>query len=243
MNFQNAYADRKRAQAYDELELGGTYRLVFDRLPQLLSTHVAGTRALDFGCGTGRSSRFLAGLGFEVAGIDVSEQMISIARHRDPRGRYRAIADGDFSTFADERFDLILSTFVFDNVPSHQNRVRLFSGLSRMLAPQGRIVIVVSTPEIYTNEWVTFTTRDFPENRTADCGDIVRIVTTDYSDARPVEDILWTAASYRAVYRESGLKQVHSESPLATGKEGICWLSETTIAPWRIDILERATDL
>ena len=35
-------------------------------------------------------------------------------------------------------------------------------------------VNIVSTPEIYTHEWVTFTTRQFPENARARCGDDVQ---------------------------------------------------------------------
>jgi hypothetical protein len=64
--------------------------------------------------------------------------------------------------------------------------VRLFTALGRLLAAEGRLINIVSTPEIYFNEWVTFTTRDFPENRHARCGDIVKIITKDYSDGRPV---------------------------------------------------------
>jgi hypothetical protein len=98
-------------------------------------------------------------------------------------------------------------------------------------------VNVVSTPEIYTHEWVTFTTRDFPENLTARCGDVVRIVTTDYSDRRPVDDILWPDADYRRVYAEAGLDVERVERPLATGDEGVAWVSETTVAPWTIYLL------
>ena len=70
-------------------------------------------------------------------------------------------------------------------------------------------------------------------------GDVVRIVTTDYSDRRPVEDILWPDDSYHAVYREAGLKEVRVERPLATGEEGVQWKSETQVAPWAIYILQK----
>jgi hypothetical protein len=68
----------------------------------------------------------------------------------------------------------------------------------------------------------------------------VRIITRDYSDNRPVEDILWPDRDYQSVFRDSDLKQIHSEAPLATGDEGIDWKSETGIAPWRIYILQIA---
>jgi hypothetical protein len=94
-----------------------------------------------------------------------------------------------------------------------------------------RIVNLVSAPEIYGHEWASFTARDFPENALARSGDVVRIVVTDYQDRRPVEDILWTDESYRAVYREAGLEAVHVFEPLAKGHEPYSWVSETKIAP------------
>lgn len=87
---------------------------------------------------------------------------------------------------------------------------------------------------------MTFSTRDFPENAAASSGDVVRIVTTDYSDNRPVEDILWTDEDYRAVYREAGLEVQRVERPLGVGDQGIAWVSETEVAPWAIYILSPA---
>jgi SAM-dependent methyltransferase len=240
MDFWNSYEDNRRAQAYDELGYGGTYLLVFKTLPDLLSRFASGKRALDFGCGTGRTARFLKGLGFDTAGIDISEEMVAIARQRDENGDYRVITDGDFAELEGERFDLILAAFPFDNIPGRSNKVRLLTGLMYLLQPSGILVNIVSTPEIYTHEWVTFTTEAFPENHNARCGDIVQIITRDYSDQRPVEDILWPDADYQSVYREAGLKMIHSEAPLAKGDEGIEWKCETTIPPWRIYVLQTA---
>ena len=99
---------------------------------------------------------------------------------------------------------------------------------------------VVSSPDIYTHEWASFTTKDFPENAAACSGDVVRIVTTDHQDRRPVEDILSTDESYREVYREASLQAVQVFKPLANGDEPYSWVSETKIAPWVIYVLRRA---
>lgn len=136
-------------------------------------------------------------------------------------------------------FDLVQSAFTFDNIPGFDRKVRLFRGLRELLADGGILVNIVSTPEIYTHEWTTFSTQDYPENRKAKCGDVVRIVTTEYSDARPVEDIFWPHEDYLRVYRESGLEVVRFERPLAMGNEGIAWKSETRVAPWSIYLLKR----
>src|SRR5579863_4136101 len=60
--------------------------------PPLLAAHagvvpaVAGERMLDIACGQGRMSRYLARLGAEVVGIDVSAAMLAKARARDVAG-------------------------------------------------------------------------------------------------------------------------------------------------------------
>ncbi len=64
MNFVNVYENSTRADAYSKLEFANTYHLAFRDLPEIFRAHVKGTAALDFGCGTGRSARFLRGLGF-----------------------------------------------------------------------------------------------------------------------------------------------------------------------------------
>jgi hypothetical protein len=85
-------------------------------------------------------------------------------------------------------------------------KAEIFGGLARLLAPKGAIVSVVSAPEIYTHEWASFSTKDFPENTVKRSGDIVRIIVTDHEDRRPVEDILCTDESYRSIYRQVGLE-------------------------------------
>ena len=57
----------------------------------------------------------------------------------------------------------------------------------------------------------------------------------------PVEDILWTDESYRAVYREASLEAVQVFKPLAKGDEPYSWVSETKIAPWVIYVLRCVT--
>jgi SAM-dependent methyltransferase len=240
MNLSNTYQDARRASAYNELELGGTYDLIFRNLPGLLENYVQGTHAVDFGCGTGRSTRFLQKLGFTTTGIDISEEMVGLARENDPKGIYRLIEDGDFKELPAHGYDLVQSAFPFDNISGFERKVRLLRGLGNLLVEGGVLLNIVSTPEIYTHEWVTFSTRDYPENHTAQCGDVVRIVTTEYSDARAVEDIIWPHEDYLRVYAEAGLEVVHVERPLASGDEGIAWESETSVAPWAIYLLRRS---
>ena len=239
--FSNVYEDSKRAEAYSKLKFDKTYYLAYRDLPTIISDHAQGNNALDFGCGTGRSTRFLQTLGYKTIGIDISEEMITIARQLDPAGEYHRIDDGDFSSLPPSSFDLVLSAFTFDNIPTMEQKIRLFKGLSTLLTQNGTIINLVSSPEIYTHEWASFTTKDFPENATAKSGDIVRIITTDIADTRPCYDIFWSAEDYKTVFSKANLHIIKTYKPLATGEEPYQWINETRIAPWTIYVLKKKT--
>lgn len=238
---QNSYEDGQRADAYAGLEFPGTYGLAYRDLPAVIRRHVQGTRALDFGCGTGRSTRFLRRIGFaDPVGIDIAGPMVAQARALDPGGDYRVVAPGDFGGLAPGSFDLVLAVFTFDNIAGVERRVALLRGLRELIAPGGRMVMLDSTPEIYTHEWASFTTRDFPENAATRSGGAVRIVMTDVADRRPVEDILWTDADYRSAFVSAGLELLETHHPLGRAEDGVAWVSETRVAPWVIYVLQAA---
>ncbi len=237
MSFSNVYEDTERARAYATLEFPGTYHLAYRDLPALFAEHVHGRRALDFGCGAGRSTRFLRTLGFEATGLDISRSMIEMARRVDPAGTYLLVADGDFSGLEPASFDLVFSAFAFDNIPGVEKRCALLRGLGCLLGPGGRIVLLGSTPEIYTHEWASFSTREFPENRRAKSGETVRIVMKDVDDRRPVEDAIWFHEDYVDLFSAAGLELLAEHRPLGRDDEPQEWLSETTVAPWVVYVV------
>ncbi|GAB6181227.1 hypothetical protein JCM14036_25460 [Desulfotomaculum defluvii] len=238
MKIINCYQDDKRAEAYAKLGFTGTYYLAYRDLPSILGKYIVGKNALDFGCGTGRSTRFLKRLGYTAAGADIAEDMIKMAREIDPQGDYRLVEDGNLRIFQSRNYDLIMSAFTFDNIPLMEKKVQLFREMGRLLKSEGRIINLVSSPEIYTNEWVSFSTKDFPENKYAKSGDKVKIIITDIEDNRPVEDFIWTEEDYQEVYKRADLEVVHIYKPLANESDPCKWLTETTIAPWTIYILK-----
>ncbi|MFW9851022.1 MAG: class I SAM-dependent DNA methyltransferase [Candidatus Thorarchaeota archaeon] len=239
MDFSNVYDDSGRADAYSKLEFPGTYYLAFRDLPEIFSKHVVGKDAMDFGCGAGRSSRFLKKLGFQTVGVDISEEMVSKARNFDPEGDYRVIDEGDFSQFKPASFDLILAAFPFDNIPTMEQKVMNLHGIRNLLRENGCFINLISNPEIYTHEWASFSTKDFPQNNEAKSGDVVLIIQKDTEDKRPVEDILWTHESYLATYDKAGLQLEKKYYPLAKDDEPYEWVNETTIAPWAVHVLRK----
>ena len=238
-HFTNTYEDIRRARAYAQLAFPGTYHLAFRDLPALIQKHVNGAGALDFGCGTGRSTRFLKQLGFTAVGVDIASAMLEQARGIDPAGDYRLVADEGLAAL-DGPFDLVFAAFTFDNIPTDTAKVHALRALRSLLAPAGRLIAVVSSPEIYQHEWLSFSTKAFPENRQARDGDRVRIVMLDVPDQRPVEDVVCSDEHYRALCAQAGLGIVELLRPLGASGDGIAWVTETRIAPWSIYVLAAA---
>jgi ubiquinone/menaquinone biosynthesis C-methylase UbiE len=239
MDFFNVYEDAKRAEAYAKLEFLGTYYLAYRDLPEIIFEHVKGRKAIDFGCGTGRSTRFLQKLGFDAIGVDIAEDMIKKAREIDPKGDYRLVEDGNLSQFKDNAYDLILSVFTFDNIPAMEKKVKNFREIGRLLKKEGKIVNLVSSPEIYTHEWASFSTKNFPENKYTKSGDKVKIIMTDVEDKRPVVDVIWADEYYQKTFKKAGLELIKTYKPLAKKNEPYKWVNETRIAPWVIYVLKK----
>lgn len=78
---------------------------------------------LDFGCGTGRLTQALAARFRDVVGVDISSQMIALARSYNQfhdRCVYSVNDTPDLRQFAAERFDLVYSNIVLQhNTPAH----------------------------------------------------------------------------------------------------------------------------
>ncbi|HLW52134.1 MAG TPA: class I SAM-dependent methyltransferase [Candidatus Angelobacter sp.] len=239
MSFFNVYDDPRRAEAYAKLEFPATYYLAYRDLPAIIAGHVTGRVALDFGCGAGRSTRFLKNLGFSAIGVDISSSMIDLARNADPQGDYRLVKQGDFSALEPASFDLVLSAFTFDNIPGISERHELLRGLGRLLKDHGPIILLCSTPEIYTHEWASFTTRDYPENRHAKSGETVQIVMKDVADRRPVVDLIWFHQDYLSLFTACDLNLVGHYLPRGREDEPYPWVTETSVAPWVIYVVKK----
>lgn len=239
MEFENSWGNPVRSFAYSKLEFPNTYYLAYRDLPAIIAKHIQGKRVIDFGCGTGRSTRFLKQLGFNVTGIDISEDMLAHARELDPGGEYIVVNNGQYQQLAVGKYDLVQSVFTFDNIPGWETRTQILRSLSQLLCATGKIICLDSTSEMYAHEWASFTTKAFPDNISAHTGDIVKIIMTDVDDQRPVEDILWTEADYHTLFNLAGLGIEATYKPLGFENEPYKWVVEKEIAPWIIFVLMR----
>lgn len=119
----------------------------YDR-PALLSLlpAVAGRRVLDAGCGPGVYAELLAGLGAEVAGVDVSRRMVELARqrlHGKPAMFHVADLGRPLDFLAAGSCDIVLSALALDYVRDWGSVFREFF---RVLREPGYLVFSAGHP-------------------------------------------------------------------------------------------------
>ena len=104
-----------------------------------------GKKALDIRCALGVTTKWLASLGYEVIGLDVS-QILSLAKRASPQLEF-VRADAQLQPFASNSFDLIVAFDVFEHLP---NPMRFVSE-SRRLLKTGGIVVVTAPSKSFTS--------------------------------------------------------------------------------------------
>jgi len=99
-------------------------------------------RALDFGCGVGRLTRALAGSFGEGVGIDISEEMVRLARElNDGRNcRFEVNVRSDLGALETGSFDFVYSALVLQHM-SRKELIKSYVGeFLRVLRPGGLAV-------------------------------------------------------------------------------------------------------
>ena len=123
------------AQSYDEpgnqlIDLEQpVVREIFDGLPVGI--------ALDAACGTGRHAAYLASLGHQVIGVDISSEMLERARAKVPAAQFHE-ADLHALPLPDDHADLVVCGLALMHVPDLVPVLREFV---RVLRPGGNLVI------------------------------------------------------------------------------------------------------
>lgn len=108
-----------------------------NRVPARLRGH---WKALEIGCGPGRLMRPLSRHFAEIHGVDVSDEMIALAREklRDVPNAYPQVSDGSrLTAFADNSIDFVYSYAVFQHIPSREVVLEYLREIRRVLKPGG----------------------------------------------------------------------------------------------------------
>jgi 2-polyprenyl-3-methyl-5-hydroxy-6-metoxy-1,4-benzoquinol methylase len=137
------YFDQRSAE-WDELyqrdpRFARRFDLLTGFIGPLLSKHHI-KRALDYGCGSGIFSRYLASHGIEVVGLDISEQMLRRARELSDGS---IIFTNDLTQVTAARFDAILALSVLEYVEHVDELLRAFASSTNQ---NGLLVASIPNP-------------------------------------------------------------------------------------------------
>lgn len=109
---------------------------------------IRGKSVLDLACGEGRVSRKMAALGASyVLGVDISKEMLDIARSRCPTHapiEYLKARVGHLGSFGN--FDIITAAWLLHYAGSRDELFRMCKDIAANLAPHGTYVGINSNP-------------------------------------------------------------------------------------------------
>src|SRR6476646_4342366 len=120
-------------------------RQVYRHLSDVLADRPVST-VLEINCGTGEDAIWLANQGIAVTATDISERMIETAKAK-PDAEKVIFSTADINRIQDhvngQTFDMVLSNFGGLNCLDPGQMERFFANISRILRPNGRLVVVV----------------------------------------------------------------------------------------------------
>ena len=158
-----------------------------------------GAAVLDVGCGSGRHSMALSGMGYRVTGVDLSDDLLREARRRDAGSRVEWVK-GDMRRlpFADGSFDATVNLFTsFGYFVTEEENTAVLGELRRVLRSGGKFLIDFLNPLYVERNLVPETIRvdeetgwTITEKRRIREGCVVKTIVVD------------TGANGRRVYEE-----------------------------------------
>jgi SAM-dependent methyltransferase len=123
----------------------GTKNVFIDRIHKLALGRalgpLEGKAVLDFGCGTGRLTRFVAERGADAVGVDATAEMIDVACSLSPGIRFEHI-DGARLPFPDGAFDVVLTAYVLQYYVGGRGLDTLVAEFARVLRSGGTLVAI-----------------------------------------------------------------------------------------------------
>jgi ubiquinone/menaquinone biosynthesis C-methylase UbiE len=101
---------------------------------------------LDFGCGSGNLSRSLASDRRRITGIDISAELLELARQQNdtPYSRF-VLYDGGTLPFAEQTFDIAVTYVVLNHITDDDQLIRTMREVRRVLTNAGSLICIEQT--------------------------------------------------------------------------------------------------
>ena len=180
---------------------GTTYQIGFDAVAKLLGD-IGSRTFLDFGCGTGRSARFLTELGARhVYAVDHDQNMIdqALARELDSVTFVRI---DSVIPLPDMSVDGAVSMNVFIEIRTLSAMAHACAEIARTLRPGAAFVLESSSPMAFGH---TFRSFSYPHAGPLRGGDTTPCIVTAPGGQFAIEDTYWTEDDYVDAIQQAGL--------------------------------------
>ncbi|HIE05729.1 MAG TPA: class I SAM-dependent methyltransferase [bacterium (Candidatus Stahlbacteria)] len=141
------------APYYDQLMTHVQYRTWVDYTKEIIRrAGIKGNRLIDLACGTGEPTRFLNRAGFDVVGLDSSQEMLNIAQQKMPDVRFIEADIRDFQIA--ERFDIAVSYYDSMNYLLKEEDLNdCFSSVYNILNEPGILIFDMNTIHVLKDHW------------------------------------------------------------------------------------------
>lgn len=138
--FERLYAAAARGEVDVPWHREEPHRLILDRFREVDGT---GKRALVIGSGYGQDAGFLAGLGFDTTGFDISPTAVGVARERFPGARFVVADLLDPPPEWWGAFDVVVEVLIAQSLPADVRPTGI-AHARRFVAPGGTLVVLAS---------------------------------------------------------------------------------------------------
>jgi len=230
---------RSNAVSYSQLNIKGSFIILYDAYYRQLNKHWPREnhlKILDFGCGTGISTRYLKQLGYDVAAVDINNTMLKIAQDKDPLGHYELMERGKIQSVSNT-FDGIFSSFVVLEIPTLTEMRDTFTEIKRVLKPNGKFIVVTMNEEGYNHDWISYDV-SYPQNQGLKSGDVAKVKLLEIN--LEIDDYYWIRNDYKKVAQEAGFSLVEEVLPLASKEDDRAdWKDETKFPLFVIFVFQR----
>jgi SAM-dependent methyltransferase len=225
----NSQYTAQSARHFARHAMQNTRILIYRDIESLLNKYGCHGEALDYGCGSGVSTRLLADLGFNVVGVDINKEMLLSAFQR-PDGIPYAWMKHDKIPFKDNHFSLVLAVMVLLEMPSLQIMLQSLREITRVLKPGGLFISVVASEHLHKNNWLNRSVLNVENNHNLKTGDTY--TTHSHSSGMKFTNYVYTHDDYQETFNLSQLHLIETHYALGKNTDGLNWDLETKLNPF-----------
>jgi ubiquinone/menaquinone biosynthesis C-methylase UbiE len=142
-SLHNAVVHSQIASQYADQYFSDTTDYPF--FEQFVALIKPGGRLLDVACGPGMFTKYFLEKGFQAEGIDLSSEMVSIAKKNVPKADFQEM-DMRQLDYPDQTFDALLVAYALIFIPS-QETAHVLAEFKRVLKPGGKLLIICQEGE------------------------------------------------------------------------------------------------